>query len=123
MAYKYVTSTTGNYRLLKEFAKKNRQNPTVEERVLWQYLRCKQLGANFRRQHPIGYYIADFVCLEKQLVIEVDGGYHFRGQIPKNDAERTRVLNEMGYDVIRFTNEEVLNNIKGVLSAIMSKLE
>ena len=64
------------YPLLWKFAKENRNNPTEAERLLWFYLSNKQLGVRFRRQHIIGQYIADFACLEKMLIIELDGGYH-----------------------------------------------
>lgn len=94
----------------------------MEEDVLWQYLRRKQLGVRFRRQHPIGDYIADFVCLEKQLVIEIDGGYHYRGEMPDNDAERTSALNRMGYQVIRFSNKQVMDEIDAVVAEISKKI-
>lgn len=100
--YKYITSRTGNYSILKEFARENRHNQTEAEDYLWQFLRGKQLDVRFRRQHPIGNYIADFVCLRKNLIIEVDGEYHYHGDVPEDDEKRTRLLNEMGYSVIRF---------------------
>jgi nicotinamide-nucleotide amidase len=90
---------------------------------LWKNLRGKQLGGyKFRRQHIIGSYIADFVCIPAKLILEVDGLIH---QVPENiisDAERTAELNRFGFDVIRFTNEEVLNNIEGVLNTVLQKL-
>ncbi len=90
---------------------------------MWHLLRGRQLdGYKFRRQHIIGSYIADFVCLNKRLIIEVDGLIH---QIPENkisDAERTFELNKLGFDVIRFTNEEIEKNAEIVLSKIVKKL-
>ena len=98
---------------------------TPAESALWECLRSKNLGVRFRRQHPVFGYIPDFVCLEKQLIIEVDGGYHFIGDQQVSDEERTRYLNQYGFEVIRFTNDEILNNIDGVINqikdAIMSK--
>ena len=95
---------------------------TPAESALWECLRNKNLGVRFRRQHPIFGYIPDFVCLEKQLIIEVDGGYHFIGNQQISDEERTRYLNQYGFEVIRFTNEEVLGNIDDVLDKIREKI-
>jgi guanylate kinase len=91
---------------------------TPAESALWECLRNKNLGVRFRRQHPVFGYIPDFVCLEKQLVVEVDGGYHFIGNQQVSDEERTQYLYQYGFEVIRFTNEEVLGNIEGVLDKI-----
>ncbi len=112
------------YSILKEFAKQHRSNPTNAERVLWQTLRGKQLeGYKFRRQHIIAQFITDFVCLSKKLVIELDGLIH---QLPENkisDKERTEVLNSLGFEVIRFTNEDVIMNTSTTLNTIVKKLE
>ena len=81
------------------------------------------MGDHFRRQHPVFGYIPDFICINKKLIIEVDGGYHFEGEQPEMDAERTRWLNEIGYTVLRFTNEEVLHDIDNVLEEISDALE
>ena len=101
-------------------AKALRKRLTDTERLLWRHLRAKQLeGLKFRRQEPIGRYIVDFVCHEKRIVIEVDGSQH---AIEKNkDAERDKWLNEQGYKVLRFWNNEVLTNIEGVLQTIRGK--
>ncbi|QHS57901.1 DUF559 domain-containing protein [Mucilaginibacter sp. 14171R-50] len=105
---------------MKENSKDNRQNPTEAEGLLWQLLRNNQIGYKIRRQHAIDGYIADFVCLPKGLVIEIDGGYH---NITKDQDEvRTRVLNDEGFDVIRFTNEEVLQNTHNVIEKIKETL-
>ncbi len=112
------------YSILKEFAKRHRSNPTNAESVLWQTLRGKQLeGYKFRRQHIIAQFITDFVCLSKKLVIEIDGLIH---QLPDNkisDQERTEVLNSLGFEVIRFSNEEVIMNTPTTLITIVKKLE
>lgn len=63
-------------KILKEFAKENRREMTIAEKILWEGIRNKKTGYKFRKQHPIGDYIADFICIEKKPVIEVDGGYH-----------------------------------------------
>jgi ATP-dependent Lhr-like helicase len=99
-------------------AKRMRQLPTEAENVLWQHLGRKSLGHRFRRQHLIGNYIVDFVCLEKNLIVEVDGEYHHTPEQQTLDRERTFDLNEQGYRVIRFTNGEVLSNIDRILQKI-----
>ena len=85
-------------------AKHLRNNMTDAEKVLWFYLKTGSEGLKFRRQHPIGIYIADFYCHEKQLVIEVDGEYHFQNDQPQYDAWRTEILEDLGVKVIRFSN-------------------
>lgn len=114
----FETADTISYDLLKQYAKENRLFMTEAESVLWRLLRDKGVGIKFRRQHVIGNYIADFVNLHYKLVIEVDGKYHFKGDKPVADAERTADLNSMGYTVVRFTNEEVLGNPDKVLCQI-----
>ena len=107
----------------KELSLLHRQNPTEAERFLWEQLRNKQLaGYKFRRQHIIGDVIVDFVNLDKKLVIEVDGGYHHVPDVKEYDILRTNYLNEKGYRVIRFTNEEVLGHSERVLGRIKEVL-
>jgi len=102
-------------------AKILRMNFTNTERLLWKYLRAKQMnGCKFRRQEPIGSYIVDFVCHKKRLVIEVDGGQHNIER--EKDNERDKWLKEQGYKVLRFWNNEVLANTAGVLEVIMDCL-
>jgi len=96
---------------------------TPAESALWEGLRNKNLGVKFRRQHPVNAYIPDFVCLEKCLIVEVDGKYHFIGNQQVSDEERTLYLEQNGFEVIRFTNEEVLGNIDGVLERIKEVLK
>ena len=110
------------YSLLWAFAKENRNNPTEAERLLWFYLSNKQLGVRFRRQHIIGQYIADFACLDKMLIIELDGGYHSLPEQQISDEQRTADLQKWGYRVIRFTNEELFNGIDLVLTKIKNAL-
>ncbi|MBO4690544.1 MAG: endonuclease domain-containing protein [Paludibacteraceae bacterium] len=119
---KYVTARTYAYDLLKQNARSMRINPTEAEYVLWKYLRNKQLGHRFRRQQIVDDYIVDFVCLEKQLVIEVDGKYHADGEQRELDALREDILISNGYRIIRFTNEEVTNNIDQVIENIKKLL-
>ncbi len=95
---------------------------TKSETVLWQALRNEFRGIKFRRQHPIGDYIADFLCLTEKLVIEVDGAYHSEPQQQQEDLWRTEFLQDKGYKVIRFTNEEVNTNVKGVIRRIKEEL-
>ena len=101
-------------------AKKLRINSTDTEKYLWKYLRERQLeGFKFRRQHPIGKYIVDFINLERKIIIEVDGGQHLEN---KKDKLRDKWLEEKGYEVLRFWDNEVLTNIEGVLESIRKKL-
>ena len=99
-------------------ARELRKEMTPAEKILWQVLRGNQLdGLYFRRQHAVGTYILDFVCIQEKLVIEVDGGSHLEQE--EYDQERTRWLeDEKGYRVIRFTNDDVLKNIHEVVEAI-----
>lgn len=116
--YKYETADASLYKVLQERALQHRNYPTQAEAVLWEYLKGNRLGAKFRRQHLIGQYIPDFVCLSKQLIVEVDGGYHFIGDQIISDEQRTAYLESFGYHVIRFTNEEVLADTQNVLQKI-----
>ncbi len=115
---KYETSDSLDYKLLLDNARRQRENPTEAEALMWKYLSGDKLGEHFRRQHPIDNYIADFVCLRKQLVIEIDGGYHEDIDQQKRDDFRTRELAKKGFQVIRFTNEEVLADTDRVVSDI-----
>ena len=101
--------------MLKEFAKKNKQFQTDAENLIWRYIRNNQLGVKFNRQYIIGDFIVDFVCLEKKLIIEIDGGYHSEYEQIQKDAQRTDKLGSMGFNVIRYTNEELFAGIEGVL--------
>lgn len=122
--FEYSTADPSTYGLLKEFVREHRSNPTLAEGVLWQLLRGKQLsGYKFRRQHIIGNYIADFVCLGSKLVIEVDGLIHQLPQNMSNDDERTSLLQQKDFTVLRFTNEQVINNAEEVLQTILHTIK
>ena len=98
-------------------ARELRQEMTPAEKLLWSRLRNKQLnGLKFRRQHPLGPFIADFYCAARRLVMEIDGDIH--DLQPDRDTARTEQFEQYGYRVIRFRNERVLNNIEDVLATI-----
>jgi len=96
---------------------------TKTEKLLWQELRERKLdGFRFRRQHPIKDFIVDFFCYEARLVIEIDGSVHLDPTQSDRDIERTRILNQLGLKVIRFTNEEVESKINHVIALIKNEL-
>jgi very-short-patch-repair endonuclease len=104
-------------------ARQLRRSLTDAERVLWWHLRSRQLaGAKFRRQEPIGRYIADFCCVEHRLIVEVDGGHHADESQQEYDRERTAFLGRCGYRVLRFWNAEVLGELDGVLEMIWEEI-
>ncbi len=116
----YHTSSPEKYKLLIDKALEMRQNPTEGEKLMWELLRRDASGYHFRRQHVIDRFIADFVCLSKQLIIEVDGDIH---DLQKEEDEgRTHELIKWGYTVLRFRNEEVTYNPSDVLSKIRKAL-
>ena len=123
MKYKYETTDSATYQLLQDKAREMRRNPTETESALWNFLSGDKMGVHFRRQHPVFGYIPDFVCLKERLIIEIDGGYHLAEEQQEMDLERTEYLNQMGYVVLRFTNESVLNDIDTVLEEISDTLE
>jgi cyclase len=106
-----------------EKAKELRKRLTDTEKLLWGYLSRQQLGVKFRRQHPLSHFIADFYCHELKFVIEVDGGIHSSRKAKDYDAMRTSLLNEYGIDVIRFNNEEVIDNLEDVVEKIIDYIE
>ena len=108
------------YEKLKDFSAENRKQPTEAENILWQYLRNDQTGFKIRRQHAIGQFIADFVSLQKGLVIELDGHHHKLNK--EADDMRTEVLNHFGFEVIRFTNDDVLTNPQKVVETVKQRL-
>lgn len=104
-------------------ARNLRKNMTTQEAKLWDLLRNRQFGGfKFVRQYPIGSYIVDFACRKKKLIIELDGGQHNFPENIKQDNERTMYLEERGYKVIRFWNNDIDNNLEGVYLEIMSCL-
>jgi very-short-patch-repair endonuclease len=101
----------------REFARSLRKNATPAERVLWQQLRrLKSEGRHFRRQVPIDKYIADFACHCPKTVVELDGGQH--GDATNYDEARTKVLNQLGFKVLRFWNSEIFETLEGVVDRI-----
>ena len=116
----YKTAAPDRYGLLKTYARENRKNATVAETVLWDLLRNNAIGVTFLRQHVIGDYIVDFVSRQNGLIIEVDGGYHAEPRQQDDDHEREQELEQMGYHIIRFSNEEVLFDTENVIEQITS---
>ncbi len=119
----YHTADPTTYNVLKENSEKMRKNPTEAEAAMWEMLRGKNLDVKFRRQHIIGEYITDFVCLDKQLVIEIDGGYHNEPEQQQLDKQRTDFLQSIGFSVLRFSNEEVMFKSDETLSIIRNALK
>ncbi|MDP4029850.1 MAG: endonuclease domain-containing protein [Gallionella sp.] len=106
----------------KQNSRRLRREMTDAEKLLWRHLRMEQFdGYKFRRQHPLGDFIVDFVCLDALLVLEVDGGQHT--ERTDSDANRTRWIETKGFCVMRFWNNEVLSNIEGVKLAIWNYLK
>ena len=109
---------------LKKFAQQLRENMTDAEKHLWWKIKTKQVkGLIFYRQKPIGEYIVDFYCPKAKLVIEIDGSHHFIGETMEYDRIRDDYLSSLGLRVLRFTNTDVLKNIKGVLEKIEEEIE
>lgn len=103
----------------RSFARDLRKKLTEAEVVLWTFLRGRKLnGFKFRRQHPIGSYVADFACLSARLVVEVDGATHWTPAELEHDARRTAYLQSRGWRVLRVTNLDVFENMDGVWRAI-----
>jgi very-short-patch-repair endonuclease len=104
-------------------ARNLRHRPTDAEKKLWLILRSRQFeNSKFRRQEPIGEYIVDFVSLDKQLIIETDGGQHNLPLEIEKDEIRTRCLEEKGFQIIRFWNNDVLQNLDGVATRIFEAI-
>jgi len=104
---------------LRANARTLRRNSTDAERMLWSELRDHRLnGAGFRRQVPVDNYVADFVCHAAKLIIELDGGQHFSDQGERADAKRSAVIEAKGFQVLRFSNHDVMTNRAGVLETI-----
>ena len=116
---KYSVYTPVQY----ELAKQMRKEHTEAEGVLWDLIRDSKLGVKFRRQHPIDKYIVDFICLQERIIVEADGGYHTTEEQKFYDAERTRVLNDIGFEVIRFTNEEITEHPYKTKDKIKARIE
>jgi very-short-patch-repair endonuclease len=105
-----------------EPARRLRRSQTDAERLLWFRLRDRRLaGWKFKRQVPIDRFVVDFFCADAKLIVELDGGQHDHNKA--RDADRTRVLESMGYLVLRFWNHDVMGNMDGVLEAILSTVD
>jgi len=119
---KKTTRIRGTTREMEYAAKRLRREMTTAERKLWQELRRKKLlNFKFRAQHPVGRFILDFYCPEKKLAVEIDGKIHSRQK--ERDEERDRMLALYGYRILRFSNEDVMNNLSAVLRRIRDELE
>lgn len=104
-------------------ARELRQKQTEAEKTLWARLRDRQLeGVKFRRQQPIGHYVVDFASLESRIIVEIDGGQHNEREKKEKDEEKTAWLKREGYHILRFWNNEILNNVDGVLEVIREAL-
>ncbi len=116
----YLSGDTTIASHLLKFAKENRRNPTEAEEFLWEEIRNRKLVDKFRRQHLIEKFVVDFVCLEKRLIVELDGAHHKSNK--EYDEARTKILSELGYKVLRFWNEDVLKKTKKILDIISAEL-
>jgi len=105
-----------------ESRRKLRNNMPEPEKKLWSHIRNEQLGYKFRRQHGIGNYIVDFFCSTKGLIIEIDGDTHFSSKAIDYDVKRTNYLNALGLKVIRFNNNDIMNNIEGVVEVLRKEI-
>jgi len=112
--------TIHNLQNKKIFRKKLRNAATPQEIILWSKLKNSQLGFKFRRQHSIGKYIVDFYCPEKKLIVELDGSQHIDSEY---DRERDKYLKDLGFRIIRFWDNDVNNNLEGVLLRILKNLK
>ncbi len=106
--------------LLRQGARKLRKNSTDAEQHLWYYLRANRLGYKFKRQVPVDRFIVDYLCHEKRLIIELDGGQHQEQY--EYDLQRTKLVNQKGFRVLRFWNHDVFQNTEGVLEVIREAL-
>ena len=119
----WMVADTMEYELLKENAKANRNNMTEAESAFWSLAKGSGLGEKCRRQYIIGEYIVDFFFRKSMLIVELDGGYHFTEEHQKEDTIRQSWLEHMGYNVLRFTNEEVLLDTDNMISKIKFNLK
>ncbi|MFI5212101.1 MAG: endonuclease domain-containing protein [Ignavibacteria bacterium] len=117
----YITANPLSYNLIKEIRENLKKNPTQAEKIFWEYLRNKKTGHKIRRQHVIDNFVADFVCLPKNIVIEIDGKIHKYQK--EYDAMRTAKFEELGYSIIRYSNEEVFKNPESVFLKIITILD
>jgi very-short-patch-repair endonuclease len=97
-----------------------RKNPTPTERIIWEQVKTMKLGVKFRRQHIIDKYIVDFACVEKKLILEIDGKIHLHQK--EADQERQKFLESQGFKFLRFTNKQVTTDLQKVLQTIKTNL-
>lgn len=119
----YYTATEGEWNTNIDKAKAMRHKQTDAENLLWQELRGQKLGVKFRRQHPVGSYIPDFICLSKKLIVEIDGEYHNETKQKDYDEKRAEYFSVENYTILRFTNEQVLGSIGNVINEIKNALQ
>jgi len=119
---RFYKTADNSWHILKEYSRHNRKNQTPAENLLWQNIRNNNLGIKVRRQHSVKGYIVDFALLEARLIVELDGEYHNEEQQRTYDDARTKFLNEFDLKLIRFTNEEVLNDISTVIEKIKAAI-
>ncbi|MBC7829275.1 MAG: endonuclease domain-containing protein [Chitinophagaceae bacterium] len=105
-----------------QYAEALRKNMTVAEKIIWERLSKNQLGVRIRRQHPVWKYVADYYCHELKLIIEIDGGIHLSKENNEYDIRREVTLKELGIEIIRFTNEQVINELEYVIEVISEKI-
>ena len=122
MDRQWMTADPTEYELLKENAKNNRRNMTEAESVFWSLVKGSSFGQRCLRQHIIGDYIVDFLFRKSKLIVEIDGGYHQTIEQQEDDAIRTRQLEQKGYRLIRFTNEQILMDTENVINQLKVSL-
>lgn len=119
---KHMDANSDVYALLKGFKKDRKKLKTNGELVLWEAIKTKKIGYEFRRQHTIGEFMVDFICFEKNLIVEVDKG--FKETEYKEVAElRIEILRDLGYKILRFTNEEIVENLTLVIQEILAEIK
>ena len=106
-----------------QIAERLRRDMTATEKIIWDKVCKNQLGVRIRRQHPVWKFIADFYCHEVKLVIEIDGGVHFRSENKEYDISRDIILKEFQIEIIRFTSDEVINEPGNVIEKIKRTIE
>lgn len=107
----------------KTLARTLRKNMTPAEGLIWQFLRKRYMNTRFRRQHPIGKYIVDFIALEIGLVVELDGGHHFSSKQMVHDKKRTEYLEKFDLKVVRYTNDEISNRTEAVIEHLSTVIK
>ena len=112
-----------NDRSKQELRRELRRNSTETERTIWQRVRRRQMGPEFRRQVSIGRYVVDFYCPSAQLIVEIDGGVHLVAEAQAYDGERDKFFMENGFRVLRFTNDEVEKDLNAVIKRVMAAVK